>query len=327
MDKNKTTKLKALFFGTSDRSIPILESLKDNFNLALCITKKDTKIGRKQEKKECGVKKWAKENNIEYLEIESLRDTDLSNVIEKISDGNFDFGIVCDFSFIIPYKLISILDNKLINIHFSILPKYRGASPVQYSILNGDNTTGITFHLVNTGVDNGDILYQYEYNIEPNITSGELYDLLFKTADDLLPDVVNRYVNGDIKPILQDNNYASYTYSPTRPKSTFIYKEDAQIDWTKTPQEIERQIRAFNPWPISWTLLKYLENNPTLKENNLSIKIKIRDKSKDLKVKIFSASIINNMTENDINILDIKEIQLEGKKKTSWKDFKNSYFE
>jgi len=73
MDKNKTTKLKALFFGTSDRSIPILESLKDNFNLALCITKKDTKIGRKQEKKECGVKKWAKENNIEYLEIESLR--------------------------------------------------------------------------------------------------------------------------------------------------------------------------------------------------------------------------------------------------------------
>ncbi len=107
------------FFGTSDRSIPLLESLKDSFNLALCVTKRDVKVGRDQESKETGVKKWAKENNVRYVEVNSLKENDLEQVMKDLKTQKIEYGIVADFAFIIPEKLIEHFESKnLINIHF-----------------------------------------------------------------------------------------------------------------------------------------------------------------------------------------------------------------
>jgi methionyl-tRNA formyltransferase len=198
-----------------------------------------------------------------------------------------------------------------------MLPKYRGASPVQFSILNGDKSTGITFHMVDRGMDDGPIIAQYEYNIGPNLTSGQLYEQLFKFAHDKLTQTLTDYIKGSITPVLQDIGSATYTYLPTHPKSTFIYKEDARIDWSKPAEAIEREVRAFNPWPISWGRIGELENNSSLLQCNLKLRTNV---DKSLTIKIYSAHLENSK-------LIIDEIQVEGRKKTDWNTFKNGYLE
>ncbi|NMB91921.1 hypothetical protein GYA37_03695 [candidate division WWE3 bacterium] len=306
--------MKVAFFGTSNRSIPILESLKSHFDIVLIVTKEDVVVGRKKIKRETEVKRWAKENDIKFLEIKFLKGEDLEKVVEEVKETNPDYGVVADFSFIIPKEIISLFDIRLINIHFSLLPKYRGSSPVQFAILNGDKTIGITFHVVDEKMDNGAILFQSCYSMNGNETAGELYDILFKIASDKLPEILEKYSQGQIKPIVQDKELATFTFSKTHPKSTFIFKEDALIDWSKKPEEIERVVRAFNPWPIAWTYLKNLE-----KSKYLITRIKLKKHiDKDLKVKIYKAVI------KDGKLL-IEQLQVEGKNKVSWKDFENGY--
>lgn len=305
---------KVIFFGTSDRSAPILDSLKSNFNLCLCVTKKDTKIGRKQVEKESGVKNWCKNNNINFIEIDSLKENNLSYVLEEIEKIQPDIGIVADFSYIIPKNIIESFKGKIINVHFSLLPKYRGASPVQYTILNGDEHAGVTYYLLSEKMDDGDILSQIEYKIDSRYTSGELYELLFNFASENLPSVIKKYLSGEIKPVTQDHSLATYTYSKTNPKHTFIFKEDALVDWNQTVEKIERSVRAFNPWPIAWTYLKDLESAGILSE-----KIELKEYvNKDLKVKIFKSQVVDGK-------LKIDELQVEGKNKVGWKEFKNGY--
>jgi len=308
-------KLNVVFFGTSDRSISILKALKRNFNLLLCVTKTDTKVGRNQEKRETAVKKWAIKNSIKFSEVSSLKDKDLEQVVKQIEKLKPDFGVVADFSYIIPPEIIKIFGTRLINIHFSLLPKYRGASPVQFSILNHDKMTGITFHIVDERMDSGNIISQIGYKICGKETSGELYDILFKIASDKLPEILEKYSLSQITPLPQDKESATYTFSKTHPKSTYIYKEDAQINWDQKPEEIERLIRSFNPWPIAWSYLKDLEKTKRLSEGKINMKETV---NKNLKVKIYSSDIVEEK-------LSIKELQIEGKNKMTWEDFKNGY--
>ncbi len=311
MNQNNRAKLSIAFFGTSDRSIPILEALKENFDLVVCVTKKAKPVGRKQELKDSEVKSWARENVISVLEIDSAKDPEIINSVK-----NTDLAIVADFSFIIPASVINTPGLGMINIHFSTLPTYRGASPVQQTIINGDKNAGITYYLLDKGMDTGKILYQLEYPLTQNETTGELYKVLFDTAAKQLPTVINEYVNGTLVPTPQDESKATYCYSPTNPKSTHIQKEDAKIDWNKTTIHVERAVRAYNPWPIAWTTLIELE---TASESRLSEKFKLKDgAAKNLKVKIHKARIVANM-------LEIEVLQIEGKNKASWKDFLNGY--
>lgn len=307
---------KVVFFGTSDRSLPILETLKQDFDLCLCVTKTNSKIGRDQIEKETEVKRWSRENKIEFVEVSSLKDKDLELVIKNINRVSPDIGIVADFSYIIPQEIIDALNGKIINIHFSLLPKYRGASPVQHAILNGDKASGVSFYLLDKFMDKGDILEQYEYNISSNITSGELYDELFIFASQKLTGVIENYLNSQLIPVPQDHSKATYTFSKTNPKHTFIFKEDALINWSDDPIKIERSIRAFSPWPISWSFLKDMEKADCLSEN-VNLKKSV---NKDLKVKIFKSHIDNSK-------LSIDELQVEGKNKMSWVDFKNGYLD
>ncbi len=310
-------KLKIAFFGTSDRSIPILESLNKHFELVLCITKTDTKIGRKQEIKETGVKKWAREHVIKYTEISSLKEYDLDLVLNELGRTKPTYGIVADFSYIIPESIINFFGGRLINIHFSLLPKYRGASPVQFAILNGDETTGITFQLVSKRLDAGDILNQTGYKMNGSETSGELYETLFEVAAGRVPEVIEGYKSGSIKPMPQNEDNATYTYSRTHPHHTFIFKEDGLINWKNDADSIERKIRALNPWPIAWTYLKDLQEASCLAHG----KFKFREHvNPELTVKIYSAHLEKGK-------LYIDKLQVEGKKIMTWEEFENGYLE
>ena len=301
------------FFGTSDRSIPILETLRadKDIKLVLCVTKEDTRVGRKQEVRETEVKKWATAHNVKLLTI-SLIKQDTPRIIEQLIDSKVDLGLVADFSYIIPETIINTLPYKMINIHFSLLPKWRGASPVQFAILNGEETTGITYYVMDKGMDTGDVIYQIGYKMTRNETSGELYTKLFALAAENLPKVIKGYMSGEIIPKPQEHELASYTFSPTRADHTFIYKEDAKIDWNKSAEEIERAIRAYHPWPIAWTTL------PEILRQVQGTNINDNTVYQSKRVKIFEAKLL----EGNIKI---EKLQVEGGKIIDWKSFINGY--
>lgn len=302
--------MKVVFLGTSDRSLPILETLHNNFELAFCVTRADAKVGRKQELKETYVKTWCKKNKIDFVEVENLKSPNLEKVIERINICQADVAVVADFSFMIPEEIISSFQHGMINIHFSLLPTYRGASPVQSAILNSDDKTGVTFYKMDKGMDTGAILKQFEYNLTHKETSGELYETLFKLAGDALPMVMNDYISGNLQPFAQDESKATYSYSPSHPKNTFIYKSDAKIDWSKDIKHLEAFIRAYNPWPIAWTTL-----------GDLCDYFKLQKKDgfdSELIVKIHKASIVEDK-------LVIEYMQPQNSRKMTWSDFLNGY--
>ena len=291
------------FFGTSDRSIPLLEALKNSdFDLVLCITKEDTVIGRERKSKSTAVKEWSEANRVQYVTIEKLDSQSTAYIKNLILEKNIELCVVTDFSILIPEELLSAPKHGFVNVHFSLLPSYRGASPVQFAILNGDKKTGISYLLVTKKLDAGPIIFQSEFELSGNETSDSLYKLLFKKAADEICDVISKYISGKLKPVEQNENKATYTYSPTHPKSTLIFKEDAKINWGKTPEEIDRAVRAYNPWPIAWTTLGDLNSH------YCGIK---PDKDLSLKVKIFEPGM--------------KKLQVEGKTILSWEEFENGY--
>ncbi len=315
------------FFGTSDKSEPILNTLHNNFKLKLCVTKNDTKVGRKQEIRETSVKKWAKSNNILFHTIDSLNTQSVNEIINLFENEKIDLGIIADFNFIIPSTIYEVLSYGMINIHFSLLPKYRGASPVQHTILNHEEITGVTYMQIDEGMDTGDILYQVKYGLTGHETTAELYNNLFDIAAEHLPYVVNEYISGTLTPTKQDNKEATYCISPTHPKSTYIFKEDAEINWSFSLHDIYAQIRAYNPWPIAWTTLEDMSNANIMINNEGIINKTSKDaeafklvpkNEKDMRIKIHKAFFENE-------VLKILEIQPESKNIMSWNDFINGY--
>lgn len=296
------------FFGTSDRSIPILESLKNSeFNLVLCVTKKDTKVGRKQILRTTAVKDWAEQNGVQCVTAKTLSPATTREMVNVLKERKVGLGIVADFSFIIPKEIFDLPKHKFVNVHFSLLPKYRGASPVQFAILNQEKETGISYQIIDTKMDTGLIIHQTKHPLSGAETTDSLYKTLFKICAKELPNVLKSYVTETKKPWAQEHTQATYTHSPTRPKSTHIVKEDAKIDWEKDPSEIDAMVRAFNPWPIAWTTLGKLEG---LKKG----------RNPDLRVKIYKTGVKNED-------LVIKKIQVEGKNVLNWKEFANGYLD
>lgn len=309
---SQNKELKLAFFGTSDRSADILNALHQNFSLNLCVTKKDTVVGRKQVTKQTGVKAWAKKNNIPFLAINSLKDEEKEQVLNALAEAQVEIAVVADFSLMIPEEVLKAPKYGILNIHFSLLPKYRGASPVQFCILNNDKFTGVSFYLLDKGMDTGEVIFQFTYPLSGNEKSGELYQQLFYRSAELLPKVIYEYTSGSLVPKKQREEDATYTYSKTHPKRTFIYKEDAKIDWTATLAQIYATIRAYNPWPIAWTTVGDLEHY--FVKNVISSK-KLK---KDLKIKVYKA----HLTDSE---LIIDTLQLEGGNIIGWDDFVNGY--
>lgn len=305
-------KTKVAFFGTSDKSLPILEVLHKHFDLMLCVTKDDTVVGRKKEIRQTSVKKWAIKNNVDYISIKKLQGKELAKLKRVLLSKSILLGIVADFSFIIPSEIIDTFKLGLLNVHFSLLPKYRGASPVQHTIINGDEITGVTFLLTDEDIDTGNIIFQVKYRLTGKETTQQLQVTLFELSAKNLPIIIKKHVSGGLKPKKQNHKNATYCYSPSHPKSTLIYKEDAKIDWDESESLIERRIRAYYPWPIAWTTLSNLEKTS-------KVAFSRKHKSKDLKVKIYEAVLYQNKK------IQIKKLQVEGKNVVSWNEFKNGY--
>ncbi|MBI2624659.1 methionyl-tRNA formyltransferase [Candidatus Parcubacteria bacterium] len=237
------SRVRLLYFGTPEFSRIVLEELlKSGFEPAVVITAPDKPVGRKQVMTESPVAAFAKANGVGVLKPEKIKPPEF---IEQLRSFESDLIIVAAYGKIIPQAILDIPKHGAINVHPSLLPRWRGASPIPYTILNGDTKTGVTIMLMDAEVDHGPILAQEEIESRGDETTAALTPKLARIGGRMLAEVIPRWIAGNMKPTEQDHADATFT--------KILTKEDGRIDWSKGAIEIERQVRAFDPWPGAWT--------------------------------------------------------------------------
>ena len=299
--------MKIVFMGTPDFSLQPLKSLVEaGHDVSLVLTREDKKRNR-GELSPTPVKELAQELNIPVLTPSKMKDEAL---IERLKSENANFFVVVAYGKILPKEILDIPRLGCINIHASLLPEYRGAAPIQWSIIDGKKKTGITTMLMDEGLDTGDILKQYELPITDDETGGSLFDKLAILGGEAIADTIANF--DSITPTPQGEATTEY--------AKMISKQMGEIDFNKSATEIERLIRGMNPWPSAYTkyegkVLKIWEaevagNISELPNINLSENYcKIYSFNKDIFI------ICNN------SVLKVLSLQLEGKKRMSAKDF------
>lgn len=303
--------MKVIFFGSSDYCLPVLETLHRHFSLVAVITKSQSSPSVVAQKNH--LKVFSPVNIDEILK--------LHPILKKL---NANLALVADYGLIIPKKIFSLPQFASINIHFSKLPKLRGASPVQFTILNGDKNASITIQKISQGLDEGDIIWQKDYPLTNDQTAPNLYKFLFKAATAEIIEIINHYTKGEIKPAVQKHQEATYTRRLTRNDGYLPYAliKDATAGKYTTGNllkkwpvyhlasplinvknyifYIENAMRAFTPWPGLWTIIQITKNNPK--------------RLKLLKLRL----------EHETRLV-IDLVQLEGKKPVSWPQFQKAY--
>ncbi|MFD3156505.1 methionyl-tRNA formyltransferase [Haloimpatiens sp. FM7330] len=291
-----------VFMGTPEFSVPSLKALIKEFDVKAVLTQPDKPKGRGKKLSISAVKEVAVEHNIDVYQPVRLRKD--PEVIQKLKDINPDFIIVVAFGQILPKEVLEIPKYACINLHASLLPKYRGAAPINAAIMNGEEKSGNTAMLMDVGLDTGDMLLKDEVSIRKNMTAGELHDILMEEGAQLLIKAIKEFKN--ITPQKQDDSLSCY--------APMLDKKMAKIDWNKSSKEINNFIRGLNPWPIAYT--QYNDKNMKVYETE------IIDKTTDYK----PGYIINVSNEGvDVScgegILRIKKIQFPGKKVLEVKEF------
>ena len=292
-----------IFMGTPEFAVPTLKALiESNHKVVGVFTQPDKAVGRKQILTPPPVKVCAMENGIPVFQPATLKTADAE---ELISSLNPDVMVVVAYGKILPLNILNIPKLGCINGHASILPRHRGASPIQWALVLGDKRTGVTTQLMGEGIDTGDILLTEETDILENETAGELHDRLSLITASLMIKTLESVEKGTITPIKQDDSLANY--------APIINKEMGFLKFDKTAEEICNLIRGFNPWPAAYFMLE------------------------GKRVKVFSAKVWGNTSKapatvikatdelviacKDGTAISLVEIQAEGSKRMSAKDY------
>ena len=239
--------MKIVFMGTPDFAVPSLKKIIDTFGVKCVFTQPDKPKGRGKKMAYSPVKEVALENNIKVFQPIKLKND--NKAIEYLKNLEPDFIIVVAFGQILNKEVLDIPKYGCINLHASLLPKFRGAAPLNWAIIKGESKSGNTTMLMDVGLDTGDMLLKNEVEITEDMTAGELHDLLSESGSDLLIKTISGLVDGSITPIKQSDEtfYAK-----------MLNKEIARIDWNDTAENIHNLIRGLNPWPIAHTTYKNL---------------------------------------------------------------------
>jgi methionyl-tRNA formyltransferase len=238
-DRTETKASRVIFFGTPAICLPFLERLEREFDIPLIITQPDTLAGRNRKKISVPpVKSFALEHHIQVIQPETLKDDALVSRLMRIHP---DINVVISYGKIIPGRIFKIPLFRTINVHFSLLPRYRGAAPVQRTLENGETKTGITIFEIVKKMDAGDIWTQKEMEILSEDTTETLWERMSREGAPFLIDSLKQILSGQINKDPQDHEKA--TYAP------MVKKEEGIIDWNLTSQQIFNKYRAFTPWP------------------------------------------------------------------------------
>ena len=240
-------KYKVIYFGTPDFAVPALRQLESmsSFNVVAVVTQPDKEAGRGRKVRESAIKKVAKEFNIPVFQPLNLRKNSRDFLDNIAQFGQIDIGVVTAFGQILPTEILSYPKRGLVNIHASLLPRWRGAAPIQRSILAGDSKTGVCLMEMEEGLDTGAVISQAETEISKSDNAESIHDRLSILGADLVERDLEKYVLQEIEPVAQLEDGVTYAKK--------ITNDDLVIDWSKTALEIENKIRAFSPYPGSFT--------------------------------------------------------------------------
>ena len=298
--------MKIVFFGSSAFSVPPLKSIREH--VACVVTKRSKPKGRGYLLDDNEVKKAALELGLPLIEINSFKDEEA----QRIKDYNPELFVVASFGLIVPRWVLDLPAIGPVNVHPSLLPLYRGPSPMQWAILNGDEETGITLIIMNEKMDEGRIMYQERVSIKRGENMIDLSDRLSARVAEILPEIVMRIgMQGMMEGT--DQRHEDATYTP------IITKEMGRIDWSKSAIEIERQVRAFVLWPAAYTSLD-------------GRMMKIFDaEAEEIAGEGTGRGVVTGITregffvETAKGLLNVREVQLENKKRMRAYDFAQGY--
>ena len=296
--------MKIIFMGTPEFSVPSLSKLINEFEVTAVFTQPDRPKGRGKSLAMSAVKQLAISYNIPVHQPLKLRNNE--EMIEIIKNSKPDFIVVVAFGQILPKEILDIPKYGCINLHASLLPKYRGAAPINWCIIEGENKSGNTTMLMDVGLDTGDILLTEEIELTNTITAGELHDILMNSGAQLLVKTIKGIVNSDIEPVKQGNELNSY--------ASMLDKGMAKVNWEHSNVNIHNFVRGLNPWPIAYThyedrVMKIYKSRIINEQSNKKIGSIIEVSKEGLKVS----------TGN--GVLLIEEIQFPGKKPLKVKDY------
>lgn len=292
--------------GTPEFAVPSLKILGENgYNIKAVVTVPDKPKGRGLNVQESDVKKFASEKGYKVLQPASLKDPEFINELREL---NADLFIVVAFR-ILPEEVYTIPKLGTFNLHSSLLPKYRGAAPINWAIINGDKTTGVTTFFLDKSVDTGKIIEQREIEIIDDDTAGSLHDKLKELGAETVLSTVKKIEAGNVELMPQNNAMAT--------KAPKIFKDDCRIDWIGFAYDIHNKIRGLSPYPAAWTLLNY-KNLKIFKSG----KTDMPSNEKPGFIEVSDDKIFVNTGDKKLEIL---ELQLEGKKKISAEEFLRGY--
>ncbi len=298
MQQQDNDRIRIIFFGTQEFAATILEGLIHSslFSVTNIMTQPRKPVGRKKEIQKSPVQMVAERYDIAVDQPPTLKNYPLPIT-------HYQLAIVAQYGLLIPKNILESFPLGVLNVHPSLLPTYRGATPIQTALMHGDTETGITIMKLDEGMDTGPILLQKKISISPDETYPELEKRLAHSGLDALLETIPPYSKGTLIPTPQENSRATYCRELTR--------DDGRIDWQKTNKEIYNQYRALQKWPGIWTMwdakrLKLLRVQPIEKTGVPGI------------VSIHKKNILVGCKENS---LEIMELQIEGKKSMDAKAF------
>lgn len=289
--------MKIVFMGTPDFAVPSLQALIDNFGVEAVFTQPDKPKGRGKKLGMSPVKELALKYDIEVLQPHRLRKE--PEFIKKLKEIRPDFIVVVAYGQILPKEVLDIPKYGCVNLHASLLPKYRGAAPLNWCIIKGEKVSGNTTMLMDEGLDTGDMLLKQEVSITDDMTAGELHDTLMKKGGELLVETINKMVNNDITREKQSETSTCY--------AAMLNKEMAHINWNDLNHNIHNFIRGLNPWPVAYTYY----NDKIMKIYKSKILNETSNKEAGTIISVSDEGIKIACTEG---ILLAEEIQFPGKK-------------
>ena len=303
--------MKVIFMGTPDFAVGTLETLIEaGHEVVLAVTQPDKPKGRGKEMQYTPVKECALKHAIPVFQPRRVREPEC---IEELRKYDADIMVVVAFGQILPKEILEMCTYGCVNVHASLLPKYRGSAPIQWAIIDGEEVTGVTTMQMDEGLDTGDMLLKTEIPVEPKETGGSLFDKLAQAGAELCVETLEALQNGTVTPIPQGETTTAY--------AKMLDKQLGDINWNKTAVEIERLIRGLTPWPSAYT--NWNEKVMKIWDAEVSdIDVEMEDAKPGTIVKVEKDAFYVQTGEG---LLKVCELQIPGKKRMDAGAFLRGY--
>lgn len=303
--------LRILFMGTPDFAVHILDAIiQSNYQVVGVVSVPDKPAGRGQRIHESAVTKYAKKHQLNLLQPKRLKS---KSFLQDLKNLEIDIAVVVAFR-MLPKEVWEIPSLGTFNLHASLLPEYRGAAPINWAIINGETTSGVTTFLIDEKIDTGNILLQAKVDIFPQENAGDLHDKLMQRGASLVLETIEGLANRALEAIPQPHT------NDLKPAPK-IFKDDVRIDWTKPLQHIHNFIRGLSPYPTAWTMISTNNEMKLLKIYRASIEFKAHELAPN---SVFKEGQKLGVAHPE-GLIWLDEIQLEGKRRMNSLDFMNGY--